>query len=138
METVIAKLRDTAADKPADPQFFRMMGSAFKLIPPPHPGDKRFRPDGVVQIPLNAPKDVMAAPPEPPPVPVPVLPKAPELPRVVAEPQKVPDDAQVLARIERMIRAERRSRDLEEENRVLTRTIARLQSEIDRLKETAK
>lgn len=47
-------------------------------------------------------------------------------------------DAMVIERIERMMRAEQRAKDLEDENRVLTRTIARLQAEVDRLKELSK
>lgn len=141
METVIAKLAETDQQKAAsDSNFFKPVVSAFKLVPPPHPQDKRFRPEGIVQIRLNAPKDVMnQAQPE---AAVQTPPKAVELPRVVAEPEKPQaknaDDAQVLARIERMMKAEQRARDLEEENRVLTKTIARLQAEVDRLKETAK
>lgn len=53
------------------------------------------------------------------------------------EAAEVPD-GKVLERIERMMRAEHRARELEEENRVLTKTIARLQAEVDRLKENAK
>jgi hypothetical protein len=143
METVIAKLADVDQQKAAsDPAFFNTLVGAFKLVPPPHPQDKRFRPEGIVQIRLNSPKDVMVQSQPEPSRTVPIPAKVVEIPRVVAEPEKAqgktPDDAQVLARIERMMKAEQRSRDLEEENRVLTRTIARLQSEIDRFKEASK
>lgn len=64
------------------------------------------------------------------------------LEEVILLPSKSPSgqgvsDAMVIERIERMMRAEQRTRDLEDENRVLTRTIARLQGEIDNLKATA-
>jgi hypothetical protein len=139
METVIAKLADaTEAAAKADGGFFKAPATAFKLVAPPHPQDKRFKPSGDIQVPLAVQRDLLTPPPvgadttTPPPPPV-----KQESPKAVHR-ENGADDAQVLARIERMMRAEQRARDLEEENRVLTKTIARLQAEVDRLKESAK
>jgi hypothetical protein len=136
MDTVIAKLaEERTSEKPAD-GFFKGPPGSFKLVAPPHPQDKRFKPATDLQVPLSTPRDLLSLPAEEP-TPIPAQLVINKMPKAATVENGV-DDAQVLARIERMMRAEQRSRDLEEENRVLTRTIARLQAEIDRLKEAAK
>lgn len=140
MDTVIAKLADSQepASSKADGGFFKAPATAFKLVAPPHPQDKRFKPSGDIQVPLAMQRDLLTPPSPGDAVPVPPPSAVKPEPVKVESPQKSADDALVLARIERMMKAEQRARDLEEENRVLTKTIARLQAEVDRLKETAK
>lgn len=128
MDFVVARKVEEEAPKP-DPAFFQ---PTFKLVAPPHPGDKRFRPEST-QVRYAREVDLMSPPKEVPQA-APVM-KQDHAPAPVKAPSERPtDDAQVLARIERMMRSEQRCRDLEDENRVLTKTIARLQAEIDNLK----
>jgi hypothetical protein len=96
-------------------------------------------PRGAQVVKMRGPED--AQPKPPPALEKPGVKGAEALEEVIVVPSKGASDrdvsdAKVIERIERMMKAEQRARDLEDENRVLTKTIARLQTENDRLKES--
>lgn len=132
------------SDSPRNP-VFSPAGGVFKLIPPPSPGSSKFKPNERTEVALVAPQQPgptefghLGIPTKPAASnPTPAAPPAPpSRPTVVATaaPSPEDDDAKIMARMEKLIKNEQRMKDVEEENRALTRTIARLQAENDALR----
>lgn len=123
-------------------QVFRPADGVFKLIPPTQISDTKFKPAGINEVAIAPPqqptptefghlgmgaKAAAAAPPLPPVPPV-----------ATAAPSPEDDDAKIMARMQRLLKNEHRVKDLEEENRALVRTIARLQAENEALRSSSK
>lgn len=119
-------------------QVFRPAGGVFKLVPPLRDDSSRFKPASPAEVTIVPPqqptptefghlgisaKASAAAPPLPPVPPV-----------ATGAPSPEDDEAKIMARMQKLLKSEHRTKDLEEENRVLVRTIARLQAENDALK----
>ncbi len=110
--------------------------TVFKLVAPQMPGgsqDSRFKPAGINEVELLVP-----------PVPGPdtsgkpvtgiAAPPPPTGMVVAAAAAGLDDERRIIAKIEDLLRIERRAKELEEENRNLLKMVARLQAENDALK----
>jgi hypothetical protein len=118
-------------DLPKD-TMFRPAGGVFKLIPPPHPANNKFKPSGAREVSL-AP----VAPTTPtefghlgvPKVAVPPAPPAPPAVQPTPSPALEGDDGKIIARMQKLLSIEKRAAELEEENDVLIKIVNRLKAE---------
>lgn len=112
--------------------FFSPAGGVFKLVPPPHPSNKNFKPTGMTEVNLAQPPSlptefgylprprVVAAPAAA----APPIPPAP--PAVLPSPA---DDEKIIARMQKLLGIEKRVGELEEENDLLIKIVNRLKAE---------
>jgi hypothetical protein len=116
---------------------FSPAGGVFKLVPPPNPGSSKFKPNDLTEVTLVTPQSPGATefghlgfPPKP------VAPPAPpSRPVVVATAAPSPeDDGKLIARMQKLLDAEKRAAELEEENDILLKIVNRLKAENAALK----
>lgn len=135
------------SDSPRNPILPPPSG-AFKLVPPPHPGtaNNKFKPNGMTEVSIVSPQQPvptefghlgLPAKPAAPSSSVPSAPPAPpSRPMVIATaaPSPEDDDAKILARMEKLLKIEKRVNDLEAENDLLLQMVNRLKAENAALK----
>lgn len=116
---------------------FSPAGGVFKLVPPPSPGSSKFKPNDLTEVTLVTPQSPgptefghLGLPPKP------VAPPAPpSRPVVVATAAPSPeDDGKLIARMQKLLDAEKRAAELEEENDILLKIVNRLKAENAALK----
>lgn len=122
-------------DAPRNP-VFAPAGGVFKLVPPPHPANNKFKPNGLTEVSIAPPTQ-----PSPtefghlglPPRPAAALPSRPTV-VATATPSPEEDDAKIMAKLEKLLKVERRVNDLEQENDLLLQIVNRLKAENAALK----
>lgn len=131
-----------ASSDSAKNPLFSPAGGVFKLVPPPHPGtgNNKFKPASMTEVSLATPQQPtptefghLGLPPKGAPgTATPSTPPAPpSRPTVIATaaPSPEDDDARILARLEKLLKIEKRVDDLEQENDLLLQMVNRLKAE---------